>query len=419
MIRPAPPEAPHDGLRTRLRDPVSCPLQSDGSPVAERIPALDGIRGIAILCVMAYHFTLYSGMTPASPIDYLYYQTTLLGWFGVDLFFVLSGFLITGILLDATSTPHFFRNFYVRRVLRIFPLYYGTLVVAFFILPRVVEVSDAYRILLQDQAWYWSYLVNVQIAIEYWPSFSALGHLWSLAIEEQFYLVWPLLVFVLRRRSLIVVCLLCIAGALLVRIGFAYGGNTTAAYVLTPSRADALAVGALLALVARRPGGLASMLRWAWPTFAVAGVSLGAILLSRRGLNTEDPVVVTIGFSTLAVLFGALLLLALGAPEHSLRERLFTHPVLTFFGKYSYGLYVFHHPVALFLGTALGVAWFPRMLNIQLPQQLLFTLAATGLSLGLAIPSWHLYESRFLRLKKHFSHASRSQGSAVEMRRDG
>jgi peptidoglycan/LPS O-acetylase OafA/YrhL len=111
---------------------------------------------------------------------------------------------------------------------------------------------------------------------------------------------------------------------------------------------------------------------------------------------------VTIGFSLIAFLFGALVLLALVARPGSRRERLFSHPALAFFGRYSYALYVFHHPIAIYLGGILGVASLPRLLQSQLPGQLIFVVVATGLSLALAIPSWHFYESRFLALKRHF-----------------
>jgi peptidoglycan/LPS O-acetylase OafA/YrhL len=204
-------------------------------PAGARIPALDGIRGIAILCVMLYHFTFYGGIEPTLIVDKVYYHTALVGWFGVDLFFVLSGFLITGILYDTASAPQYFRNFYARRVLRIFPLYYGTLAVFFFLIPLVIDISDTFEELLRDQLWYWSYLVNVQIALEYWPSFFALGHFWSLAVEEQFYLVWPLVVFFLKRRSLIAICVVCIVGAFLVRVGRA--GDRRAAGAARPGAA--------------------------------------------------------------------------------------------------------------------------------------------------------------------------------------
>ena len=159
------------------------------------IPALDGIRGLAILLVLLCHFPLYGDMQPTIFIDKLFYAMTRAGWCGVDLFFVLSGFLITGILYDAKGSRFFFRNFYMRRCLRIFPLYYGVLAVFFVIVPFVLPLGRNYELFLKDQAWYWSYLTNIKIAIEGWPKFYALAHFWSLAVEEQFYFVWPFVVF--------------------------------------------------------------------------------------------------------------------------------------------------------------------------------------------------------------------------------
>jgi peptidoglycan/LPS O-acetylase OafA/YrhL len=179
----------------------------------QRIPALDGIRGLAIALVMFHHFTLYGGMRPDFVLDKVYRHVALVGWVGVDLFFVLSGFLITGILHDSRSDRHYFRNFYMRRTLRIFPLYYGVLAATFLVLPLVLDVSGSCRELLRDQAWYWTYLINVQIGLDYWPSCFVLGHFWSLAVEEQFYLVWPLLLYLLGRRGMLALCVTCILGA--------------------------------------------------------------------------------------------------------------------------------------------------------------------------------------------------------------
>ena len=128
------------------------------------IPALDGIRGIAILLVMLHHFTIYGGMQPTATADKLFYLVASAGWCGVDLFFVLSGFLITGILFDTKESSHFFRNFYMRRCLRIFPLYYGSLAVVFIVLPWFMPLGWRFHQLLTEQGWYWVYLSNVLIA---------------------------------------------------------------------------------------------------------------------------------------------------------------------------------------------------------------------------------------------------------------
>jgi peptidoglycan/LPS O-acetylase OafA/YrhL len=313
------------------------------------VPALDGLRGIAILVVMVHHFTIFGMGAPTTVLDKRVYKLFAAGWCGVDLFFVLSGFLITGILLDAKGGAHFFRNFYMRRFLRIFPLYYGFLFAFFVLLPLTFPLGDSFRSLLEQQGWYWSYLVNLPIAMEGWPRQYAIGHFWSLAVEEQFYLVWPLMVFFCGRRQLMVICVACFLGSVGVRLGFALAGYPLAGYVLTPARMDTLAVGAFLALIVRRSDGLMILTRWNWPVGCAAAAGLGAIFVWQHGLRELDIIVQTIGYSMLAVMFGALLVAALARPSESRIGRFFERPVLRFFGRYSYGLYVFHHPVVLLL----------------------------------------------------------------------
>ncbi len=372
-----------------------------------RIPALDGLRGIAILLVMIHHFTLYGGMRPATLLERLYYRSALVGWVGVDLFFVLSGFLITGILCTTVRDPHYFRNFFARRFLRIFPLYYGTLAVFFFVLPRLFESSVCLRQLVDDQAWYWSYLVNFQIAIEYWPECHVLGHFWSLAVEEQFYLLWPFLVLWIPRRRLALFCAACMGGALLLRLGLASMDMETAAYVLMPTRADALAVGALLAIMTRTPAGARFLAGLSRPASLLFASALGLVFLWRRGLSTEDPVVATVGFSLVALLFGAVTATLIMASGRSWYSRLLSRRELRLLGRYSYALYVFHHPIAIALGgSALGVAAWPRVFGSLIPAQIAFTVGGTLLSLALAMLSWHLFEAPILRLKRYFEYDS-------------
>jgi peptidoglycan/LPS O-acetylase OafA/YrhL len=149
-------------------------------PSSGHIPVLDGIRGLAILLVMLRHFTL--GMRAESVVDSAFKSVTSVGWSGVDLFFVLSGFLITGLLLDSKYGPHYFRNFFARRALRIFPLYYAVLAVIFFALPFTPLASLAeYATLRANQVWYWTYGSNVLNAIA-GPSATPLttDHFWSL-----------------------------------------------------------------------------------------------------------------------------------------------------------------------------------------------------------------------------------------------
>src|SRR3954453_14091705 len=201
------------------------------------IPALDAIRGLAIVVVTLYRIG-GGGDGPASAIGHSWLMA--LGQRGVDLFFVLSGFLITGILFDAKGKEHYFRNFYVRRALRIFPLYYAALVAAIVILPLFgSSYAVAFRPAVAAQAWLWLYGANLLQAIEGAWCLGPLNHFWSLAIEEHFYLLWPAVIYFASRRTA-----MGISGGLFLlsivtrAVWLASGGNDVAAEVLTPLRMD-------------------------------------------------------------------------------------------------------------------------------------------------------------------------------------
>src|SRR5579885_3225639 len=181
-------------------------LAGRGNITTSHIPALDGLRGIAILLVLWFHFRGYLGGEPI--------QCTLaiigeFGWIGVDLFFVISGFLITRILLQTKEKPDYFRSFYTRRALRIFPLYYASLAVLF--LAPMSFMSHSLPV-AHDRLWFWIYLANWNPLFEQIRPGSA-AHFWSLSVEEQFYLVWPLLVWALSRKQFerVVMLVICTA----------------------------------------------------------------------------------------------------------------------------------------------------------------------------------------------------------------
>src|SRR5262249_33425960 len=202
------------------------------------VRAFDGLRGIAILLVLLRHV---GEDLPGRRLGGLVDAALNAGWLGVDVFFVLSGFLITGILLDARGdeaqpTPGYFRRFYARRALRIFPIYYLFLV--------ITRPSGMW--------WYVSYASNVLIARHGWPDgLLETGHPWSLAVEEQFYLVWPAIIAWTPRRWLAGLCVAVIGAAIAMRVLLIHQGAALAAYVLTPARADTLAIGATLAIALR------------------------------------------------------------------------------------------------------------------------------------------------------------------------
>jgi peptidoglycan/LPS O-acetylase OafA/YrhL len=367
------------------------------SVATDRIRALDGLRGIAILLVMIFHFTIYGGSAPDG-VERIAYRLGQTGWIGVDLFFVLSGFLITGILLDTRSRTGFLRNFFIRRVLRIFPLYYASLLLLLVLLPGLMPMArlDAE---VSASAWYWTYLVNIRTAFEGWPSFGYLGHFWTLAVEEQFYLAWPFLVLALGPAGLKRLCVLLFAGALALRLVLHLNGEATAAFVLMPARVDTLGAGAIVAVLVREPAGLQRAAQWAAPTLVASAAVLGAYVVGTRALNAERPVVGTFGYSVIALLFASVLVLVLAAEQRGRPLRVLHAPALVTFGKYSYAMYILHHPMLFFLPSWWSIDALAPLLGGWLPSWLVFIAAMSAVSLAGAVISWHVVEKRFLRLK--------------------
>src|SRR5688572_4277989 len=201
---------------------------------------------------MLHHFTYYR---PETGVDRVLAGVPLFGWVGVDLFFVLSGFLITGILLDTRGSDRYFTTFYARRTLRIFPLYYLVLFLGLVVLPNFPEAHQALTGVGDNPPpqWpYWLYLTNFSIADRGWAH-GWLDVAWSLAIEEHFYLVWPLVIWLCPPRVMAALCAVIILAEPAARI-FARATNVDPLpiYVLTWFRVDGLAIGALLALAQRR-----------------------------------------------------------------------------------------------------------------------------------------------------------------------
>jgi peptidoglycan/LPS O-acetylase OafA/YrhL len=371
---------------------------SHGAPTpGAHVPALDGLRGVAVLLVLAFHFAHIDGEGGA--VERVLLGVTRSGWAGVDLFFVLSGLLITGILLDARGNSGYFRAFYLRRVLRIFPLYYAYLAVLFFLVPLVLPAVDVRS---DTQGWLWTYLGNVLFSRERGFHASPLtGHFWSLAVEEQFYLVWPFLVWLLPRRRLAWVCLGLVAGAFALRFAIHRTSfNATAAYVLTPARMDALAMGALVAIAAREPAWWPRVVRGAPWVLGAAVAAVAAVWVEQGGIFGGDPVVQVWAFGPLAAGFAAVLVLALDGRGSSRLARTLSRPALRTAGKYSYGLYVLHYPAFLAL-EAMGLtsAVLAARLGGRLAGIAAFVAIAGAVTFAGALLSWHGMEKHFLRWK--------------------
>jgi len=340
-----------------------------------RIPELDGIRGVAILLVLMVHFTLVPGLR--DPL----FSAVSFGWAGVDLFFVLSGYLITSILLKSRAEPHYFQTFYTNRVLRIFPLYYTFLFGCLFFVPA----SFAH------QAWYWLYLENFLNA--WGKSIPVMNHFWSLAIEEQFYLVWPVVVWKLPARRLTQVCavlIIAIAAARFVVVHFPLPSREFV-YALTPLRCDALLFGALVACLQAR--GLLARFSFVVKWTALTGFALLCFGIVRsHGTGYVEPGIERFGYFGVDLLFASLI-----AAVPLWRGSRWFAPArsgfLRFFGKYSYAIYVFHYPISRYLLSFAIGGVSPAV------KALLVFLVGTVLSVAAALVSWNLLEKHCLALK--------------------
>jgi peptidoglycan/LPS O-acetylase OafA/YrhL len=365
----------------------------------KHIPVLDGLRGLAIVLVVVFHAAGDCGSVPVTSAQRVVFGLTGAGWCGVDLFFVLSGFLITGVLLDSRGTSGYFRNFYARRTLRIFPLYYGFLT-ALFLFHLILPGNRFGRAFWADQAWFWTYAQNWMVAWrKAWPPHTS--HFWSLAIEEQFYFFWPLMVYLLRNRekALVGLCVAIIAGSLSLRCCMtAEGFAPISIFSATATRLDGLALGSCIRVLSRMPFAAYWLARLAAPVGLVFALLLGGLFLHAPSSGSEySKEFQTVGYTVLAVVFAAALLRAVASPKGILARLLNQRPLLLL-GKISYGVYVFHLPINGLLRQIWPKKWLDQP-GLNFP---LFLAASAVASVGTATLSWLLFERHFLKLKDHF-----------------
>jgi peptidoglycan/LPS O-acetylase OafA/YrhL len=360
-----------------------------------QMPVLDALRGGAIALVLAHRFNVTSD--PASLPARLTCALMEFGWVGVQLFFVLSGFLITGILLDSRGHGGYYRAFFARRVLRIFPLYYAVLAAAFVVVPLFTGQQPAGY---QHQVWLWTYLSNWVGPFGF--AVAAFPHFWSLAVEEQFYLVWPFVVRVAEGRALPIVCALLVIAALASRIVLrALDVTVEAPYVWTICRVDALALGAMAAWALRVPS-LAQAFAARPRALAIGTMALffaGAV--ATRGYPRVSVATQTIGYSILAWCSVVVLVLGVLAQARGGRLAALLSPApLRSLGKYSYAMYIFHVPIHHQLGVRL-LARFGQT-HPPLAVTLVYCAAMSAVTYAAAVVSYHVYEKRFLALKRRF-----------------
>jgi peptidoglycan/LPS O-acetylase OafA/YrhL len=356
----------------------------------KRYPALDGLRGVAILLVVIMHNFRF--------MNYFFF-----GWLGVDLFFVISGFLITDILLNAVDKPRFLRNFYMRRVLRIFPVFYLALIICLFILPNLSFIhldTNYYQI---HQGWLWTYLQNWLFIFKPPYGDPILLHTWSLGVEEQFYLFWPLIILLIRKpKHLFAFALLLLIGIGIARYIIWMQGIAELSYssLYTFTRIDGICIGSMIALLFRfNPDFLkkytaAIITSMAFINFAFYFIN------GRRGFSL--PYLAFVGYTTFAIIFGVLLYECV-IDQTKLLRSIFTSRILSFFGRISYGLYVYHWPIYLIFFPVLS-RWLVKQFNWSfLISEFVTSLSVTLLAVLISSLSFSFIEKYLLKLKNRYN----------------
>ena len=346
---------------------------------------LDVLRGIAVLLVICFHF--FEGFS--------------FGWAGVDLFFVLSGFLITGKLIESIGAPDYWSAFYLKRVLRIVPLYYLVLIIFFILLPLIAPslVSTSLKLLQAEQVYYWTFSINFIYANRGWPTNANLLHLWTIACEMQFYLVWPFVVKWLlsskKMRNWILVALILFALIFRLFIADLFFLNHLAKYILPFSRIDTFAAGALLYFyfTGNQTPKLSLFIFVVLFSFA-AIVSLSVAY--NLNWHYSEGVTENFGYSLNAAFWGGIL--GIFWMRKAFNPYFFRWLALA--GKYSYGIYVFHYPILKYAQKLIRDYAYADHIG-------LIKALAIIVSIGLAVASYELYEKRFIRLK--FSFASKNK----------
>jgi peptidoglycan/LPS O-acetylase OafA/YrhL len=325
-------------------------------------------------------------------------KAILIGAAGVDFFFVLSGFLITGILLEAKGNDtRYFTNFYARRSLRIFPLYFLSLALFLYILPQLFLNSAVLDSITGSHLHLWLYTCNLNMAwLNAW-SYGSLNHYWSLAIEEQFYLVWPLLVYLISSRRLLQGCtvaLLFFASLRVLASYLAIGDVTEKTFTLF--RMDGLLLGAMAATASRlHPSLLRRQLLW-----RILCVIIAFAYLATLAAGSND---LTIRYTVVSLLAAALLLSALASPQRSVERRVLECSPMRLLGKYSYAMYIFQLPLIVLLHPWVSSTKLTDLLGSEIIAGIVYVLLMFGITYWVAVVSWHTLERWFLRLRKRFS----------------
>ncbi len=415
MLQKKPEDCPREGFPH---------LPKTVSIREKHFPALDGLRGLAALMVVAHHsaFTYWHFNT----FDKAYVRATGLLWVGVDLFFVLSGFLITNILLDTRESRNYFQTFYGRRAVRIFPLYYTFLAVLYFVIPALgFHLSDG---IVKSEIWQWTYTANIYDSFNPGPDLN-ISQFWTLGIEEQFYLLWPLIVLFTKERHLkrgIIYVLLSIP--LFRALCLAAGLSIHFIYSFTLCHMDGLLLGAIISLY-YRAGWIQKISSHSYRSilaffdWSIAGLIFTFIVIYCFFLGNHQfvfnivtwPIPAQCAGITIISLPLAYAVMRAISPGSNMLQKVMNLKYLRMIGKYSYALYVLHSPICLWAGWHFPVPAFLEMLPTEwsfLRSLYIITIQFT-LSIVAAVISWNILEKHFLKLKKYFPYQRSVEINAI------
>ena len=342
-------------------------------------PHLDGLRAVAVILVLLVH----SGFFAFN-----------IGWIGVPVFFVLSGFLITGILLDNRHSEHYFSTFYLRRILRIFPIYY--LVLFFLFAWGLIMNYDVSQFF-----YYLFYLQSFTISANQQPIFAngLMGHTWSLSVEEIFYLIWPAIVFMISRKNLGRTCFVLIAFSIAFKLYQVKSGTETMALLSVFGNLDCLMTGALLSLYLDKNNfpDLPVKLKLYFLTISLATLLL--IISQYVNFDARLRLLFKILLSVSVSWFSFFLIMNLiqSGAKAGFVSKILTNNSVLFLGKISYGIYLYHVPVYEFISSFI----FHYHIPLNPVMALLIKISITIL---IAAISWRLIEKPILRLKNKWQY---------------
>lgn len=373
----------------------------------DRLKELDSLRGIAALLVIAFHTLKRSDYFTKNAILHFVTGLSSVGWIGVDIFFTLSGFLITNILLQTRDHPHYFKNFYARRALRILPVYFLLIAVVVFFIPDLEKdfIAQMPKVLLTMLV----FQQNWATLFFDFPISSYLVITWSLAIEEQFYLIWPLIVRHFSRKTLLIGGAAYVALTILVRaVGVTFfedAGGTgiySIFYFISFTRFEQLLIGAMLAVWLSYENMAEKIKKYSLPVFFVT-LAAFAVLALASPLSSSPlfgyPPMTIIGYTLISLFTAALIAAFVAYPETSLLRRLFQNRALYFWGAYSYSTYLFH-PIVTHI--ALNWLWRAKLRGAEI--YALHAVVTFSVTMVIGLLTWHLIEKRALNLKKYFGY---------------